>query len=63
MQISGEYVVPCDLSKYDTLSLLIGGYWFEIKPETYIIKVNLLYYHSLLIDQFQHLHSWDCLFI
>ncbi len=41
------FVVPCDLSVYETVSLWINGYWFDIPPSAYILRVNNYPYCAL----------------
>ena len=36
----GLKIIPCDLGLYEPISFLIGGHWFEIRPETYVMSVE-----------------------
>ncbi len=36
----GLFLVTCDTSVFDPVSLFMSDYWFEISPETYIVNVT-----------------------
>ena len=42
LRLGGIYLIPCDMSLYQSLFLLIDGYWFEIPPETYVLEIEEL---------------------
>lgn len=35
----GLFLVTCDTSVFDPVSLFMSDYWFEISPETYIVNI------------------------
>lgn len=39
-EYNGLFLVTCDTSKFDPVSIYMNSYWFEISPETYIVNVN-----------------------
>ncbi len=36
-KIFGSYYVDCDTTQYESVFFLLGGYWIEIPPETYVL--------------------------
>lgn len=34
------YIIPCNLDSYELVSLWINGFWFDIDPSTYVLRVK-----------------------